>query len=119
MKDMNCDKTMVGGVPIINPADIPRMVSANFMTHPQFIPKTALIKVQTKKVSLFESVTNVVVGYGVALASQIVLFPLFGIHISIKTNLWIGFWFTIISIVRSYLLRRAFNYKSEKTLNRR
>jgi hypothetical protein len=64
---------------------------------------------QLKKHSFLESVINVAVGYGVALLSQIFLFPLFNIYVSLKTNLYIGFWFTIISIVRSYILRRIFN----------
>jgi hypothetical protein len=64
---------------------------------------------QLKKHSFIESVVNVAVGYGVALLSQIVLFPFFDIHIPLKTNLWIGFWFTIVSIIRSYVLRRIFN----------
>ena len=63
---------------------------------------------QLKKHSLFESITNVIVGYGVALLSQITVFPIFDIHVSMKTNIWIGIWFTIISLARSYLLRRIF-----------
>ena len=64
---------------------------------------------QSKKFSLFESLTNVIAGYGVALLSQIIIFPVFNIHISIKSNLFIGLFFTIISILRSYTLRRLFN----------
>lgn len=64
---------------------------------------------QTKLGSLIESLMNIAIGYGVALLSQIVIFPLFGIHVSISTNLWIGAWFTVISLVRSYVIRRWFN----------
>lgn len=63
---------------------------------------------QSKKHSLFESITNVLAGYGVALASQLVIFPFFNIHISLNDNIIIGLWFTLISIIRSYLLRRVF-----------
>lgn len=63
---------------------------------------------QTRTHSLIESVTNIAVGAGVALASQLAIFPLFGIHVSMSTNLWITLWFTIISVVRSYFLRRWF-----------
>jgi len=52
---------------------------------------------------------NVAIGYGVALASQIAIFPLFGIHIPIADNILIGAVFTVISIVRSYMVRRLFN----------
>lgn len=64
---------------------------------------------QSKKYSLIESISNVIIGYFVALISQIIIFPIFGIYISIKSNLYIGLWFTIISIIRSYLMRRLFN----------
>lgn len=64
---------------------------------------------QTKIGSLIESGLNILIGYGVALVSQILLFPLFDIHISLVTNMWIGFWFTLVSLVRSYIIRRWFN----------
>lgn len=64
---------------------------------------------QLKRHSLLESIVNVAVGYGVALASQIVIFPLYGMEVSLGANIQIGIWFTAISIVRSYVLRRAFN----------
>lgn len=64
---------------------------------------------QTRFESMVESVANVVVGYTVAIISQIAVFPMFGIHVPLSTNLWIGAWFTVISLVRSYVLRRWFN----------
>ena len=64
---------------------------------------------QTKLGSFIESVINIIIGYGVALASQIIIFPLFDIHISLTTNMWIGAWFTVISLARSYIIRRWFN----------
>ena len=65
---------------------------------------------QTKKYSLLESLVNVAIGYWVALLAQIVTFPLFGIHVSIQENIGIGVIFTAVSIIRSYLLRRVFNW---------
>lgn len=64
---------------------------------------------QTKLGSLIEAMMNVVIGYGVALLSQILVFPLFDIYVSLTTNLWIGAWFTLISLARSYVVRRWFN----------
>lgn len=64
---------------------------------------------QTKIGSLIESLMNIAIGYGGALLSQIVIFPLFGIHVPLSANLWIGAWFTVISLVRSYVIRRWFN----------
>ncbi len=65
---------------------------------------------QTKRWSMVESLVNVAVGYWVAFAAQMVTFPLFGIHASLGDNLGIGLIFTAVSIVRSYCLRRAFNW---------
>lgn len=64
---------------------------------------------QTRLMSLIESVTNVLVGYLVALATQWLVFPLFGVNLSLGDNLLIGLAFTVVSIIRSYALRRVFN----------
>lgn len=59
--------------------------------------------------SALESIANVAIGYGVALVSQLAVFPLFGIYVPLTTNLWISVWFTGISLVRSFVVRRVFN----------
>ncbi len=64
---------------------------------------------QTKKGSLIESISNVIIGYTVALLSQLLIFPMFDIHVPITDNLAIGAWFTVISLARSYVIRRWFN----------
>ncbi|MEI7601762.1 MAG: hypothetical protein WCJ41_20900 [Aestuariivirga sp.] len=58
--------------------------------------------------SLVESVTNIVVGYGLAVLTQIIVFPMFGLQPTLAQNLKIGGVFTVMSIVRSYALRRVF-----------
>ena len=65
---------------------------------------------QTKTQSMIESLINVVIGYGVALLAQIAVFPLFGIRIPMSDNILIGAIFTVISIARSYAVRRLFNH---------
>lgn len=65
---------------------------------------------QSRKMSMIESFTNVAVGYGIACLTQIIVFPLFNIHTTLKQNLFIGAIFTVISIVRSYILRRIFEH---------
>lgn len=65
---------------------------------------------QTRLQSLLESCINVAIGYGVALLGQLIVFPLYGMQVSLETNLHIGAWFTAISIARSYMVRRAFNW---------
>ena len=63
---------------------------------------------QSRLMSLVESLANVLVGYGVAVITQIAVFPLFGLAVTVSENLLIGLIFTAVSIVRSYALRRGF-----------
>jgi len=69
---------------------------------------------QTRLSSFVESMMNVAIGYSVAIASQIVVFPMFGIYVGLGTNLWIGVWFTGVSLIRSYVVRRWFNSRLHK-----
>lgn len=64
---------------------------------------------QTKYQSFIESLTNILIGYLTALLSQLIIFPLFNIDVTFQDNLLIGLYFTIISLIRSYLVRRYFN----------
>ena len=63
---------------------------------------------QSRIMSLVEAVANVVVGYGVAVVTQILIFPVFGLHTTLAQNLKLGLVFTIVSIARSFALRRLF-----------
>lgn len=63
---------------------------------------------QTRVMSLVEAVANVIVGYGVAVATQILIFPIFGLHMTLEQNLKLGAAFTLVSIARSFALRRLF-----------
>jgi hypothetical protein len=68
-----------------------------------------MIRGQKKSISFLEVFLNTVVGYAVAILTQLVVFPLFDINITHSQNLLMGLVFTIVSIVRSYLLRRFFD----------
>jgi hypothetical protein len=63
---------------------------------------------QSRVMSFVEAVTNVVVGYGVAVVTQILIFPVFGLHTTLSQNLKIGALFIIVSLCRSFALRRLF-----------
>lgn len=64
---------------------------------------------QTRRNSAIEATANVTIGYIVAITAQMAIFPLFGIHIPASEHLAIGGLFTVVSLVRSYALRRLFN----------
>jgi len=68
---------------------------------------------QTKLQSLTESITNILIGYLIALMSQLLIFPMFDIILPLSDNLLIGLYFTMISLIRSYILRRYFNKRAK------
>ena len=63
---------------------------------------------QSRLMSLIEATTNVIVGYGVAVVTQILIFPIFGLQTTLGQNLAMGGVFTIVSLLRSFALRRLF-----------
>jgi hypothetical protein len=64
---------------------------------------------QSSWMSLVEAITNIAIGYVIAVLTQVLVFPLFGLSASLGDNLGIGAVFTIVSLLRSFALRRAFN----------
>lgn len=65
---------------------------------------------QSCRMSLVESITNIVAGYFVAVAAQIIIFPIVGVQANLKQNLLIAVLFSVVSLVRNYILRRMFNW---------
>ena len=63
---------------------------------------------QSRRMSLAESLANVVVGYGLAVVTQILIFPVFGLRATLAESLRIGAVFTLVSLARSFALRRLF-----------
>jgi len=63
---------------------------------------------QSRRMSFAEAITNVVVGYALAVAAQILVFPWFDLHPSLGENFAIGGIFVGISLLRNYCLRRLF-----------
>lgn len=69
---------------------------------------------QTKKQSLIESLTSTTIGIIIGIVLNLIILPIFGYPVSLSDSLWISVIFTVISIIRSYIIRRWFNSK-EKT----
>ena len=63
---------------------------------------------QSQLMSLLETGLSTVVGFVVALLTQLVVFPLFGFTPRFSENLLITLIFTIVSIVRQFGMRRLF-----------
>jgi len=64
---------------------------------------------QTKLGSMAEAWTNVVVGFGINYAGNIFILPALGVPMSTSKAFHIGLIFTVISVARSYGLRRVYN----------
>lgn len=71
---------------------------------------------QSKKHSFVEAWTNIFVGYTINFIANILIFPVFGWHITVKQNIELGVLYTIISLIRSYCLRRVFTHITERSL---
>ncbi len=67
---------------------------------------------QSRVDSIMEAITNIVIGSAVALAAQLIWFPLIDKSFSTAENLATMSFFTFISFVRSYFVRRIFNGRS-------
>lgn len=66
---------------------------------------------QTRLGSLIEAIINVVIGFAINFTANMLIFPLFGFHITARDNLLLGLIYTVISVARSYCIRRWFNAK--------
>lgn len=65
---------------------------------------------QSKKGSFYEACMNILVGFGVNFVANLVILPLFGFTtLTVGQNFIIGLLYTVISLIRSYVLRRWFN----------
>jgi hypothetical protein len=64
---------------------------------------------QSKRASLVEAIANTLIGLAVAFAAQAVICWAYNIPLSASDNLIIVAWMTVISVVRSYVIRRAWN----------
>ena len=64
---------------------------------------------QTRLGSFIEAWINVAIGFGINFGANLFILPLIGFQISVGQNLFIGVLYTIISVARSYCIRRWFN----------
>ena len=73
---------------------------------------------QSRLGSLIETVVNMGIGFVVALISQLVIFPWYGIVVDMHANVEITAWFTVVSLVRTYFVRRWFNAGIQNTIRK-
>lgn len=64
---------------------------------------------QTRLESLIEVLTNTTIGFSINLVANMTILPAMGLPLSLGQGLWIGVFFTLISVARSYIIRRWFD----------
>lgn len=64
---------------------------------------------QTKFGSFAEAWANIAVGFAINFTANMLILPLFGFNVTGSQAFHIGLIFTVISLARSYVLRRWFN----------
>lgn len=68
---------------------------------------------QSRTDSFMESLVNIIIGLVVStIANWLILPTVLGVSMTLGQNVLIGLCFTLISLVRSYVIRRAFNGRS-------
>ena len=68
---------------------------------------------QSKKDSLIESLTSTTIGWLIGVILNLTVLPLFDYNITVVDSLWVSLIFTVVSVIRSYVIRRFFNSKEE------
>lgn len=73
---------------------------------------------QSKKGSIAEAIVNTFIGYLVTLICSPLIYALAGVKLSAGTMNYIVIMFTILSVLRSYIIRRFFNKIILRAINR-
>ena len=65
---------------------------------------------QTKLQSFIETIVNIGIGYCISVVINMLVLPMFGYYPNVTESAQIALIFTVVSIVRSYFVRRFFNW---------
>lgn len=67
---------------------------------------------QTRLGSFIEAWINVIIGFVINFIANLAILPAFGFTgLTLETNFYIGLAYTVVSVIRSYVIRRWFNAK--------
>ena len=72
------------------------------------------VLMQSKKDSLIESLTSTTIGWLIGVILNMSVLPLFDYNITVIDSLWVSLIFTVVSVIRGYVIRRFFNSKERK-----
>ena len=71
------------------------------------------VLMQSKKDSSIETLTSVFVGWLIGVILNMLVLPLFDYNITVIDSLWVSLIFTVVSVIRGYVIRRFFNSKEK------
>ena len=74
---------------------------------------------QSKLDSFIEAVINTFIGFVIAFISQLIIFPIVSVDVTLGQNFILTILFTLVSIIRTYIIRRYFNKKSKSENSKR
>ena len=66
---------------------------------------------QSKRESMIETLTSVFAGWFIGVILNLTVLPLFDYNITVVDSLWVSLIFTVVSVIRGYVIRRWFNSK--------
>lgn len=69
---------------------------------------------QTKKHSLIESLVHTATGLVIGVLGQMFIFPVFGVQVTLTENFLIASFFTVLGVLKGYLIRRWFTKRTER-----
>ena len=72
-----------------------------------------VVLMQSKKESFIETLTSVFVGWLIGVILNMLVLPLFDYNITVIDSLWVSLIFTVVSVIRGYVIRRFFNSKEK------
>lgn len=69
---------------------------------------------QSRLGSVVEITCNYILGFVIAWAASLLFFRVSGIHASVADSFWMTVFMTVVSMCRSYVVRRLFNHLHQK-----
>lgn len=69
---------------------------------------------QTRRQSLIEVTINYIIGFCVAMLCQVFAMWFYNLETTLFQNVSITLFFTVVSLIRSYLVRRYFNWRHHR-----
>jgi uncharacterized membrane protein len=65
---------------------------------------------QSKYMSLLEATVGQIIGFLIGWVTNYLVLPLFGLAVSLSKSFWLTVVFAVVSFIRSYAIRRLFNW---------